>query len=77
MTERITELEKRPKGIETEYDRRKIQHTAMGDFLKELKSTKAPIAGFTSQLWNALVETAIVNANGSMVFTFRNGVEIK
>ena len=47
----------------------------MGNFLKALKTTQAPIADFTSQLWNALVEKATVNADGSMVFTFRNGLD--
>ena len=46
-------------------------------FLKTLKSTKVPIADFMPQLWNALVEKATVNADGSMIFTFRNGVEIR
>ena len=77
MTERFAELEKRLKDIEAECDRRKIQRSALTGFLKALKSTKAPIADFTSQLWNALVERATVNADGSMVFTFRNGVEIR
>ena len=45
--------------------------------LRSTKSTKAPIADFTPQLWNALLEKATVNADGSMVFTFRNGIEIK
>ena len=49
----------------------------MGNFLKALKTTQAPIADFTPQLWNALVEKATVNADGSMVFTFRNGIEIR
>ena len=77
MTERFAELEKRLKNIEAEGDRRKIQRSAMGNFLKALKTTQAPIADFTSQLWNAMVEKAIVNADGSMVFTFRNGLTIR
>ena len=77
MTERFAELEKRLKGIEAECYRRKIQRSAMGNFLKALKTTQAPIADFTSQLWNAMVEKATVNADGSMVFTFRNGLTIR
>ena len=46
-------------------------------FLKTLKTAQAPIADFTSQRWNALVERATVNADGSLVFIFRNGVEIR
>ena len=77
MTERFAELEKRLKGREAECDRRRIQRSAMGNFLKALKSTQSPIADFTPQLWNALVEKAIVNADGSVVFTFRTGLTIR
>ena len=68
MTERFAELEKRLKGREAECDRRRIQRSALTGFLKTLKTTQAPIAGFTPQLWNALVEKAAVNADGSMVW---------
>ena len=77
MTERFAELENRLRNIEAECDRRKIQRSTMTGFLKTLKTAQAPIADFTSQLWNALVERATVNADGSMVFIFRNGVEIR
>ena len=70
-------MEKRLKDIEAECDRRKIQRSALIGFLKAVKSTKAPIADFTPQLWNALVEKAIVNADGSVVFTFRTGLTIR
>ena len=75
--DRLKLTEERLKGIGAECDRRKIQRSALTGFLKTLKTTQAPIAGFTPQLWNALVEKAAVNADGSMVFTFRNGIEIK
>ena len=77
MTERFAELEKRLKNIEAEGDRRKIQRSAMTGFLKTLETTQAPIVDFTPQLWNALVEKAIVNADGSVVFTFRTGLTIR
>ena len=77
MTERFAELEKRLKNIEAEGDRRKIQRSAMTGFLKTLETTQAPIVDFTPQLWSALVEKAIVNADGSVVFTFRTGLTIR
>ena len=77
MTKRFAELENRLRNIEAECDRRKIQRSALTGFLKALKSARAPIANFTPQLWNALVEKATVNADGSVVFNFKNGIEIK
>lgn len=76
MTERFAELENWLKGIAAECDRCKIQRSTMENFLKALKSTQTPITDFTPQLWNALVEKATVNADDSVVFTFRNGREI-
>ena len=77
MTERFAKLENQLKDIEAECDRRKIQRSALINFLKTLKSTQAPIADFTLQLWNALVEKATVNADGGVVFTFRNGMKMQ
>ena len=77
MSERFAELENHLKGIEAECDRRKIQRSALINFLKTLKSTQAPITDFTPQLWNALVEKATVDADGSVVFTFRNGMKMQ
>ena len=77
MTERFGELENQLKDIEAECDRRKMQRSALINFLKTLKSTQAPIADFTPQLWNALVEKATVDADGSVVFTFRNGMKMQ
>ena len=77
MTKRFAELENQLKDIEAECDRRKMQRSALTNFLKTLKSIQAPIADFTPQLWNALVEKATVNADGRMVFTFRNGMKMQ
>ena len=76
MTERFAELENRLKGIEAECDRRKMQRSALINFLKALNSVQTPITDFTPQLWNALVEKGTVNADGGVVFTFRNGGEL-
>ena len=54
-----------------------MQRSVLINFLRSLKHAAAPISDFSPRLWNALVEKAIVNADGSMVFTFRNGVEIR
>ena len=76
MTERFTEMENRLKGIEAECDRRKMQRSVLINFLRSLKHAAAPISDFSPRLWNALVEKATVNADGSVIFTFRNGGEI-
>ena len=77
MTERFAKLENQLKGIEAECERRRMHRSALLGFLKTLKSTQAPIAIFTPRLWNALVDKATVNADGSVIFTFRNGAEVR
>ena len=77
MTERFAELEKRLTSIEAECERRRMQRSALISFLKSLKHAAAPISDFSPRLWNALVDKAAVNADGSVVFTFRNGAELR
>ena len=77
MTERFAELENQLKDIEAECDRRKMQRSALIIFLKSLKHAVAPVSNFSPQLWNALTEKATVNADGSVVFTFRNGMKMQ
>ena len=62
--------------MEAEREKRKMQRSAMARFLKSLKRTTAPVNDFTPQLWNAVVEKTTVNAACSMVFAFKNGMEI-
>ena len=76
LTERFEEVEERLKSVEAESARRKARRSAMTGFLKGLESAERPVTGFTPQLWNAMVEKATVKSDGSIVFTFRNGVEV-
>lgn len=69
-------MKNRLKGIEAEREKRKMQRSAMASFLKSLKRTTAPVNDFTPQIWRAVVEKATIEVDGSVVFTFKNGVEI-
>ena len=77
MTGRFAELENQLKDIEAECDRRKMQRSALINFLKAFNSAQMPITNFTPQLWNTLTEKATVNADGSVAFTFRNGMKMQ
>ena len=76
LAKRYEDLENQLKAMEAACEKRKIQHSAMARFLKNLKRTTAPVNDFTPQLWNAVVEKATITADGSVVFTFKNGMEI-
>ena len=76
LIKRYEDLENQLKTMEAECEKRKMQRSTMARFLKSLKQTTAPVNDFTPQLWNAVVEKATVNADCSMVFTFKNGMEI-
>ena len=69
-------LENQLKAMEAECEQHKMQRSAMARFLKSLKRTPAPVNDFTPQLWNAVVEKTTVNADCSMGFAFKNGMEI-
>ena len=76
LAKRYEDLENQLKAMEAECEKRKMQRSAMARFLKSLKQTTAPVNDFTPQLWNAVVEKATITADGSVVFTFKNGMEI-
>lgn len=50
---------------------------AAGKFLRDLKNAPAEADAFDMGLWNAALEVAIVNVDGSVTFRFAAGAEIR
>ena len=49
----------------------------MQEILRVLKNTDSILETFDENIWTALVETLTVFHDGSMVFLFKDGTEIK
>ena len=45
-------------------------------FIASLESKAAIIDEFSTDLWNLMIQDALVNENGTIKFVFKNGIEI-
>ncbi len=73
---RYAALESRMDSLEKERERTGIQYDIFSGFLAELSETVELPVDFNEKLFHRLVDYATVHSDGSVVFTFRNGVEV-
>ena len=85
-----TEYQKRYDELATRYDRVKAEHdkvagqiatlistkTAAQQFIGTLKGLPQKVTAFNPETWGKLLDHATVCTDGSIRFTFRNGIEI-
>ncbi len=69
-------LKKRYETIEAERQRRKEQSDRLGAFIATIAQQEQMPIEFTDDLWLATMERMKVNADETVVFTFKSGVEI-
>ncbi len=69
-------LKKRYEAIEAERQRRKEQSDRLGAFIATIAQQEQMPIEFTDDLWLATVERMTVNADETVVFTFKSGVDI-
>ena len=50
---------------------------AVERFIEELRKKDAPVTEFSDNLWLNTVQSVKVETDGSMVFVFKNGTEVK
>ena len=65
----------RLKQIEGQRTERKQRRQKMLEFIRILEQVKGLLTNFDEGLWNATVEAVVVQADGSMVFRWKNGAE--
>lgn len=46
-------------------------------FITSLEDKEAVIDEFSTDLWNLMIQDALVNEDGSITFKFRNGNEVR
>ncbi len=69
-------LKKRYEAIEAERQRRKEQSNRLGAFVSTIALQEELPIEFTDDLWLSTVERMTVNADETLVFTFKSGVEV-
>ena len=73
---RYEELKTRYETAEVERQRHREQGRILTEFIRGLEEPTEPPIEFNDDLWLAVIEHATVNADETVVFTFKGGVEI-
>jgi hypothetical protein len=60
--------------LEAQKAERTTKHSAIRAFIKHLE--REPISGFDEQLWTAVIDYVVVNADGELKFHFKGGVAV-
>ena len=63
--------------ITAESEQRKAQVDSISAFMFELHETGEPITEFDSKLWLSVIDCVVVRHNGTLLFRFRNVMEIE
>ena len=58
-------------------EQRKAQADSISAFMFEIHETDEPITEFDSKLWLSVIDSVVVKHNGTLLFRFRNGMEIE
>jgi len=73
---RYEDLKTRYEAAETERQRRREQGQILAEFIRRLEEQTDPPIEFSNDLWLAVIDHVTVNADETVVFTFKGGVEI-
>jgi len=76
LMRKYTKAKTKLDDIENERQRRVEQRTAIQSFIDTLQKQDTPPIEFDEDLWLTLVERVTINADESVVFKFKGGIEI-
>src|SRR5690554_5238973 len=77
LSKRYEEEYKKLENLQKEKELRKSKYKAMEVFIENLKKQPLVIDAWDETLWALMIEKAIVNHDGSIIFVFKNGTEIQ
>ena len=75
--ERYTAIRDKTTKLQEQSKQRKDQADSIGAFMFELHEIENPITTFDNKLWISVIESITVKNNGTLLFRFRNGMEIE
>lgn len=77
LSKRYEEEYKKLEKLQKDKELRKSKYKAMEVFIENLKKQPLVIDAWDETLWALMIEKAIVNHDGSIIFVFKNGTEIQ
>ncbi len=63
--------------LEREINNRKLRYETLGHFIKTIKEQSDTITEFDDNLWGSLLDCITVHSKDNVVFTFKDGTEIR
>ncbi len=75
--DRYTAIRDKVEKLREQSEQRKAQADSISAFMFELHETDAPVTEFDSKLWLSVIDCVLVRHNGTLLFRFRNGMEIE
>ena len=76
LTKRFDSAKDKVENAKNEKAYRKGQALRINQFIERLKSTNELLIEWDDELWNFMIDQAIVNRDESITFKFKNGTEI-
>ena len=77
LVERYEKLQKKSFSLQKQKEERLSKRDLIGGFILELAKCKELLTGFDEKLWVAAVDKVTVFEDGRLVFSFKDGPEIK
>ena len=74
--ERYEQLKEKISALETERQRRLAQKSAIQTFITAIQNQDTPPIEFDEDLWRTLIDRVTVNADETVLFRFKGGIEI-
>ena len=75
--DRYTAIRDKVEKLREQSEQRKAQADSISAFMFELHETDEPVTEFDSKLWLSVIDSVVVRHNGTLLFQFRNGMEIE
>ena len=75
--DRYTAIRDKVEKLREQSEQRKAQADSISAFMFELHETDEPVTEFDSKLWLSVIDCVVVRHNGTLLFRFRNGMEIE
>lgn len=75
--DRYTAIRDKVEKLREQSEQRKAQADSISAFMFELHETDEPVVEFDSKLWLSVIDCVVVRHNGTLLFRFRNGMEIE
>lgn len=76
LTKRFVDEKSERKKLLNEMESRKARATELDKYIKTLKESGLTLNKWDDELWFVLVEKGVIQPDGSIVFTFKDGTEI-